>query len=356
MRQDYWVSWFPDHYGTAAYMINREGMERILYGMAKTFPEGNVSIRADLHQRGKWQFTQDVAVADEVLYYLAGTTYTATRSLGLRVNKDFKSTIKVQPSPEGTPKEKGDGGDNDNDDQKAQPPLQPSKEETAVALKFESRKECILVLTNVKIESPERLEAEVTSLGVDMRALAEWNECAKWRANIVVSENLRPRLERRIADLARRENLIATISTTNTTAKFNKFAFMRPFVGEMASFDYILLKDADQRIAGFPWNTFMRRKAKSVIAGPLREAVEESLLKRRALPIRQYFKFHDAKVSEASNSSKSNHFTLVSRHMTPNFALPCRSLAFVLVHAVLEASCAQCGRLSLHSAQGCPFS
>ncbi|QDZ25374.1 hypothetical protein A3770_17p78920 [Chloropicon primus] len=69
-NQDPWISWLPGHWGTQAYMVNRDGMERILRGM-----QGDAS--AD------WYFGDDIVVADELLYALAGRTYTATRTLGI---------------------------------------------------------------------------------------------------------------------------------------------------------------------------------------------------------------------------------------------------------------------------------
>ena len=68
--QESWISWMPATVGELlAYMINREGMERILQCRAM--------IRVD------WYFDDDVVVADELLYALAGRTYTATRTLGI---------------------------------------------------------------------------------------------------------------------------------------------------------------------------------------------------------------------------------------------------------------------------------
>lgn len=55
-----------------------------------------------------------------------------------------------------------------------------------------------------------------------------------------------------------------------------------------------MFKDNDQRINGFPWRTFLNQKGNPVVAGPLRQNVNEALLYRHPYPKRQWFQFHAA--------------------------------------------------------------
>jgi hypothetical protein len=87
-----------------------------------------------------------------------------------------------------------------------------------------------------------------------------------------------------------------------TAEKFNKWTFLKLLSSRMADYDYVLFKDNDQRIAGFPWNTFIERKGNAVISGPLRTVTKEALLRDRKNPNEQWFQFHDA--SEWQNPPK----------------------------------------------------
>jgi GR25 family glycosyltransferase involved in LPS biosynthesis len=71
LGEDPWMSWFPQHYGVGAYLIRRDGMEKLLN---KTFSRG-----AD----GKlyWRIEEEeLLVPDEVIYFLGGNSYTSTIS------------------------------------------------------------------------------------------------------------------------------------------------------------------------------------------------------------------------------------------------------------------------------------
>ena len=264
--QEPWISWMPGNWGTQAYMINREGMERILRAMQSD-------------DSADWYFDDDVVVADELLYALAGRTYTATRTLGIQHKYGGTSLVRSN-NPEADAKNK------------VMAVLQTSDTNMA---QITPRKECILVLTNCLIKTEERLHDDIAMIASDMRALAQWNPCSKWKVNFVVRPNLKMPFAKKLQELMEQGNLEPFVRYTSSHAHFNKYAFMKPLVPQMQEYDYVLLKDVDQRIAGFPWNTFMEKKGESVVSGPLRQVVGESLLKGHLYPPRQHFKLHDAR-------------------------------------------------------------
>ena len=257
--QDPWISWMPEHWSTAAYMVNREGMERILRGVQS-------DASAD------WYFGDDMVVADELLYALAGRTYTATRTLGVQRHSTVESA--------------------DVNDKITIALLQGSNVDMA---RITPRKECILVLTNCMLKTEEQLDDDIATLESDMQALSQWNPCSKWKVNFVVRTNLKLVFAKKLRGLMEQGNLEPLVQYTSSAVTFNKYTFMKPLLGQMEDYDYILLKDADQRIAGLPWNAFMEKKGESVVSGPLRQVVGESLVKGHLHPPRQYFQLHDAK-------------------------------------------------------------
>jgi hypothetical protein len=64
----------------------------------------------------------------------------------------------------------------------------------------------------------------------------------------------------------------------------------------MHQFDYVLIKDNDMRLSGFPWNTFMEKKGDSVVSGALHQGLEESLARNLGQRKRQYYEFHEGQM------------------------------------------------------------
>mmetsp|Transcript_2105 Transcript_2105/g.4759 ORF Transcript_2105/g.4759 Transcript_2105/m.4759 type:complete len:439 (+) Transcript_2105:900-2216(+) len=167
------------------------------------------------------------------------------------------------------------------------------------------RKECILVLSNCLIKTEEQLNDDIATLESDMRALSQWNPCSKWKVNFVVRTNLKLAFAEKLRGLMKRGDLEPFVRYTGSSARFNKFVFIKPLVQQMGDYDYVLLKDADQRIAGFPWNTFMEKKGESVISGPLRQVVGESVMNwtRTWHSNRQKFQLHEAKYWKSAENA-----------------------------------------------------
>jgi hypothetical protein len=70
-----------------------------------------------------------------------------------------------------------------------------------------------------------------------------------------------------------------------STETFNKYSFVKSFIGDMVKYDMVLLKDNDMRITTFSWPTFLQKRSNSIISGPLRRSEE---------PERQWFQIFEA--------------------------------------------------------------
>jgi GR25 family glycosyltransferase involved in LPS biosynthesis len=243
---DAWISWQPDHTSTKAYMITRRGMRQVLDG------SGPLSL-----------------LVDEVIYYLAEKSYTFTNSEWIHTTTDAPS----------------------------QPGLSNSTALTLDATRthchpyFQKRNESVLVLTNLRMKSELQVQKEIERLAEDVHALASSHSNTKWIVQTVITTNkLREVLARETAALPS----FVTIQVQRNANVFNKFAMMEPLVDEMGRYDYVLLKDADQNLSGFPWNTYFSRKGDAMITGPLRETPEDSLRINLNRSKRQVFQLHEA--------------------------------------------------------------
>jgi hypothetical protein len=63
--------------------------------------------------------------------------------------------------------------------------------------------------------------------------------------------------------------------------RYSKWALLANYLSRLPQFDRVLLKDADQRLAGFPWATLVEKGGKAVIAGALRQSMDEGLIRTR---------------------------------------------------------------------------
>ena len=261
--QDEWIVWTPEHWSSLAYTLNRDGMAEIL---------DKAYIGDPVLGDGLWYIEEpEISVSDELVYFLAGKAYTFTlpfvssASMGSVVGHGSQGLVETTHQDNGTisrPKVK------------------------------EERPESVLVVTTSRPYTEEAVLEEIDRLSTDILALSRWHANTKWIINIVVpDEKLKASFEERSAALP--SELVNIHSYVNVHG-FNKFAYMSKSLHAFDQYDYVLIKDNDIRLAGFPWNTFMEKKGTSVVSGCLRETGEASLARNMQTPSRQWFNIFEA--------------------------------------------------------------
>lgn len=263
---DPFVSWQRYHYSTRAYLINRAGMETIL----------NKTYAIDA-AKGEDQWRVDeypMVVADEAIYYLAGDTYTST---GLWIDAlNFGSTIQAN-----------------NAHKDLSSILKKTPDVDALLSKHQHRlPQSILVLMNVRARNEQELARELQWIRQDNYALCSHHETCIWEINLVLTDPLLEPIWQQASHQQLPENV--HVHTQVHSDAFNKFAFVRSYLDRMMNYDLVLFKDNDQRISGLPWRTFLKQKGNATLAGPLRQNVDDAMLYRRKLKLRQWFQFHSA--------------------------------------------------------------
>jgi hypothetical protein len=147
----------------------------------------------------------------------------------------------------------------------------------------------ILVLTVIRIQSIDDILAEFHRLSGDAKSLSVYHKTCDWVVcAVLTSQNLLELFNTTMSSLP----LNIKFRVEVHVERFNKWTFLKSLSSRMIDYDYVLFKDNDQRIAGFPWNTFIKRNGNAVISGPLR--TKETLIRDRRNPNQQGFKFHDA--------------------------------------------------------------
>jgi GR25 family glycosyltransferase involved in LPS biosynthesis len=256
-KNDPWLAWQPDHYGTTGYMINRKGMKEVL---AKTL------LRFQSSSAPVWFIKEpEVVVADEVIYFLAEHVYTS--SYPWLTPSGLESTIESS-------REHSMTQFNDRLELKS--------------LKTR-RDESILVVTSSRLRTEQEISMEFHRLQIDAEALAQSHSRTRWIVNLVVIDDIL------VAPAWLKASELPDFMDIRIIVNrepFNKFSYFDDvMLQEFKLHDYVLIKDADIRLAGFPWNTFMDKKGNALVSGPLSQSSEESLLRNLGKPRHQYFQF-----------------------------------------------------------------
>ena len=235
---DAWITWQPEHTGTEAYLLNRNAMVQILNKTTYNTSMDLWSIKE--HPPGLWRGT-----ADEFLYYTAKGAYTSTYPWW-------------QLQQHGS--------------------VEPTK--TLLIPKMIARSEKVLVILSIRMESLESIHAEIEKLCVDYFAWSKWHN-GTWAVNFVVTQRkLKKPLIDQLATMCPAREKRFQIHIQTNGAPFNKFRAVAKQIDTMSQYDYVLLKDADFRLAGFPWNAFMEKKSDALVSTALRDSTDESLISK----------------------------------------------------------------------------
>lgn len=253
--RELFVNWQPYHWSTRAYVMNRLGMSELMDKAHEYTLEGE-SI---------WRIQQaPMVVADEVVFTLVGNAYTST---GLWIDGgDFNSTVQSKDST----------AEAKEDIMRFYHHLGDIKQQIALKKSYVNSifQESLIVFMNMRVSNTEGMLRDMEWISQDSKELCQFHPKCDWEINVV------------FADSSLVE--IFLISSSDFTSNvhfhlkesldpFNKFSFVRDFVDIMANYDFVLLKDNDMRISGFPWRTFFQRKENAVVSGPLRQAADEAL-------------------------------------------------------------------------------
>lgn len=261
---DPWISWQADHSGaTDAYLVSRSGMQKIL--SRTLFKDNGNHI---------WRLPEHSIVSrQETIFYLAQNSYTSTADL-LQLH---------QSSPITTSRPK------------------------AASYKSLQQSRSILVIMSVRIQSIDEMSIELQRLRQDHAALCSLYQstACDWSINLVLTkEELRDAWNQRTNEEVHLFPDSVKFHIDVTTERFNKFAFVARQKDRMPQYDFVLLKDNDQRLAGFPWATFIEATGDATVSGPLRQDVEESL-ERSKHRIPDGFPFHHGPTWKQSASLSS---------------------------------------------------
>jgi len=269
--EDPFISWQPYHWSTRAYMINRAGMETLIDKVFST----------SLNGEGVWSIVDSpLVVSDEAIYAVVGDVYTST---GLCVDSlNFKSTVQSETEMSATIHLNISSIVNNWTGNKIY----------EVAEQPEFSEDSLLVLMSVRISTDGDIVHEVRRIQQDCHAVCQFHRKCDWKINAVVAhrELMANFQQMALFELPSNIHVVFTISSK----LFNKFVFLQESIDDILNYDLLLLKDSDQRISGFPWKTFIKKKGNATVSGPLRQNADEAFLHSSLERKHQYFQFHQA--------------------------------------------------------------
>lgn len=249
---DYWITWEPQHWSTVGYTINRKGMKELLDRLYNS-------------QKGQWRLDEPfILVADEVLYYFTSKPYTSTYPW--ITARDVETTIAMNL---------GSKRDLTFGQSETRPNLQVSH----------TRNESIAVVMSCRLGGENEIVKEMAIIVNEMAILAKANPKSCWFVSVVLVDiELKHFFANQMASLSLpKESFYVSVDDK----PFNKFTFVSRIKKQLRMFDFVLFKDNNIYLDGFPWNTFMETKQDSIIAAPYRNNVEISLQRKIKLLVHE---------------------------------------------------------------------
>jgi len=253
LTQDPWISWFTDYGSASAYVLSRNGMKQICTMIMKLISNHTTAFQP-FHE-----WTDETTIFKNLH--------------NVYVSRWSRSQKGLLPSP----------------------------------VNF-LRPESILVLMSLRIDNQQDFQMELTRLKEDYHAICQYHPVCDWELNVVLTHSdLLAQWNQTMEE--KTNNIGIRYHVTVTADRFNKFTFVSRFVPRMANYDRLLLKDADQRLRGFPWLSFLERSVDATITGPLREVRDESKVQFHG-PNTVTYPLHHAAFWRQS-SSLSSFFTTI---------------------------------------------
>ena len=269
---DPFISWQPYHWSTRAYMINRAGMQALLDKTYSMTPSGN----------DVWQINEKlpIVVADEVLYYLVGDAYTSTK---LWVDQiPLESTI--QGSTVSTARQERNMGDREKMPKarssaliQEQTQFNPSQLTTEGVNRFSSYS--LLVLMSVDVYNSDHLHKILQWMWEDAKAVCKYHSTCDWDITFHFGSWEGAMLQSIRAKLATMTDKWPNfqVHVDFSPLHVNIISFVKGVLKRRSGYDLLLLKDHDQRLAGFPWADFLKQRGDAVTSSPLREESSHAL-------------------------------------------------------------------------------
>ena len=252
-----WIHWFPHHWGTLAYVIRKSAAKKMI---EMVFSEGTSQTMVMPFKK--------VLVADEFVYWNF-TTYTYTGNILDRV--DFGSNIQ----PESTFH------------------LRRSKIIRNIHTeKYEPLDETLFILTQYLVKQASSFWPILNRINIEYNTMKTFYRIPpKWTIIIVAKT---PSIIAKLKENIRGHDIHFVFKIEKDV--FSKWKHFIPILIKANDFSRVLIKDGDQSLIGFPWLPFIKKSGTSVIASPIREAVEESLIREVLIHHkRQWFQVNDAR-------------------------------------------------------------
>jgi hypothetical protein len=271
-----WISWLPDLWGTHAYTMRRDGMEAIWKRVArekllsKNADDKAVVFTLDEHFNG-------ILLADELLFSVPNqVAYTSTFPWIL--SGEIRKTID-QRSDLGMYFQMGR-------------PLLPPPTKALLP----QRNESLLVFMNIRFSTYQRMANDMNRALLDVEAVCQLHRTTKcdWIIHGAFTKEFLFKHFQQEYQGKMPTNIIHFKTTVGDT-RFNKFGILADHLSLMKEYDLVLLKDNDQRLAGFQWSSFLDKKGTALVAGPLRQAPDESFVRTKIWEISQHYKLHDSR-------------------------------------------------------------
>lgn len=255
------VKWYPPHWSTAAYVINRRGMMKVLETLS-SFGEVDVWNMS----RTSWRIPRDAHVADEVIYNCTVSYSAVNPSISLS-RLAMKSSIQ----------EDGKGMFIEQVLDRPQRRMHGPQS--------------LLVVTVAHIQNEVHVEQRIELAAQNLRQFRIFVPRVSSRLFIVCDTNA---MARKAEDVVLRwQSNQFNISIDVIRRRFNKYDYIAQAVSMFDSFQKLVIMDSDIRLVGFPVVEFLELVERFVIGGTVQQNARAMLSSKEIRHSRRRFEMFD---------------------------------------------------------------
>ena len=259
------VKWYPSHWSTAAYILKRSGMRKILEEWTTMSLDGNQGWQ----DTDRWVIPENIPhLANETIYYLT-QSYTHTRSI-----------IELSDRSLGSPQL------NNAAMRTGLPPVRPSVQIFSPV--------SLMLMSTVRVSVERDVPKYYNLLLRNFKALSVGVMYSEILIFFVCTNSALVKNVKSMIDVMKLNSSLINIKVTHDLRRFNKFYFVSQAIPKMAGFERFVLMDSDMDLSGFPVTEFFELADKYTIAGSVHGNIKESLSANIGKGTRQWFKIFDS--------------------------------------------------------------
>lgn len=261
----HYIKWYPTHNSSAAYIISRRGMAKVLHRWEVKSRVSHFHSQPSL----EWVFPTDGVYRTDESIFFPTRSYTYTRANFIRESRAATSLAR---------------------DITIQTDVVSARNRPNFRM---LAPDSIIMISNVRVRRVADFNQTIALLLKNFREVRKSVRLVSLRVNVVclnhvIAQDVRRQLSHEIGQT---DQLFVSVSVNRL--RFNKFMFVAEEIPSFRSFERVMLLDSDMDFIGFPFMEYFELTASYIVCGTVHQNIRDMLSMNRDKPSRQWYKIFE---------------------------------------------------------------